>query len=393
MERSVASAAAFVLGGLDNLSEEVRRAVVRVFAARRDLAPRPMTHTCRPALCSPMSEVDFMRRRVLDPPAINPAVYLCRYGQVHLCTGRPEDGCVEQALSNGYVACGVSGRVMGPQFEANFNPEDEIYGMRKMRRNNPPPEDTRPAEAAESIVASSSSNGDVWYAGEIWAKKRQVYRQRQSKTKVSPAVGRVRTIGDSTYATTIRCESNAIFEHFVTSPKRHKLESERARSFYRAARQRAKVMFARRCSILEVYMEISTKYFAAVVARNVFASDGSLLVNAPRVANMLFLTVFHCSRILCDVWSTVKLQTFVVSIFYVCKSGLRFRGVTVVPQYPFLRKCLPDEMELNFFGVPKNNVNYAYRLLMQRLNKLSKDDDLDRVSFVKFVQKHTASCK
>ena len=43
-------------------------------------------HVCDPNFCNPLSEIDFIRRGILQPPIVCNNLWLCRYGSYHQCS-------------------------------------------------------------------------------------------------------------------------------------------------------------------------------------------------------------------------------------------------------------------------------------------------------------------
>lgn len=70
-------------------NERVRESVIRLTHARermRDIAPKKDNHICMASICMPLNEPALISLGFIAPPIICESVYLCRFGNVHICT-------------------------------------------------------------------------------------------------------------------------------------------------------------------------------------------------------------------------------------------------------------------------------------------------------------------
>jgi len=92
----------------------------RLFNARLHeivLDAPPLGHACAAHYCDPQNEQALVRRGLLQGPCVLPEhVYVCKYGQTHVCN---ENECMADG------ACLVSGATMGLVHEySSYNPQD-----------------------------------------------------------------------------------------------------------------------------------------------------------------------------------------------------------------------------------------------------------------------------
>ena len=101
----------------------IRESVIRMTNARkrmRDLAPIKDGHVCSPHVCLPLNEVAFIGRGLIAPPTICEFVYLCRFGNVHVCT---PNTCT-LFLENKHGVCPISGIQYQSAQQTDYDKED-----------------------------------------------------------------------------------------------------------------------------------------------------------------------------------------------------------------------------------------------------------------------------
>lgn len=101
--------------------ERINAAIERIMTVKHDILGH-YEHTCQREFCNPQNEEEYIAVGMLEPPAIDPDVYICKFGKMHYCTRRT---CKHYLYNGSGGICDISGARYVDEQTSYVRAEDE----------------------------------------------------------------------------------------------------------------------------------------------------------------------------------------------------------------------------------------------------------------------------
>lgn len=360
---------------MERVYDDSTRRLVVARKRIRDLMPRKREHVCSHEHCAPLNELYFMNQGYLAPPLISAAVYLCRYGAVHVCT---PNTCVLY-LENPKGICPISGVSYGGVYQTGYDKEDSRTWYQK------PQTHVINEVGKRQIIRKKRSRSMLTQSGSIFRKVTITEKvveetvivegEKNKKKKRKPKVQQPATVLEhkvlNILQTLLFSSLRTRFNQDITSQHKgdHKKEQER---------------YLNTCK--------RTGQFPNLIDLLTISNHYNCLKLPMLNIEMDYVMREHYVKLVMQVWENVikyvddnatkvSIEAVTLGTMYTLRQGLVYNRIEMIPKDPFIcqRGVLPLINDIVRFGFTKKTVTCGEKLIDAAYNKaikmnVSKDD-------------------
>ena len=346
---------------------------VRIVNARKDME-RHGAHECEAQRCLPiLSEHDLIQKGLLSPldPILCPSVYVCRFGQIHVCTA---DAC-DAYIGTHTGTCPLTGAYHGhTRGDTGYIPIEKRTGGYKRGDKRVPLikeqqkdiatlvtpangfasifSSGRPvvvvhpshrAEAPAPQVAAASAAVVVVAPDNSKKPTRRETKKRQRDTDIQMSEKKIQRLSACAEEIIVQLLYSAD-RAAINQAKRDQLASERDQIVKNYYNERRNVTFPIMVDVVNIYAGFAVLTPHLVVLKR----------DDDRIQRYVKMSLFTWETVIRSPWGKdnpgTRFESHVMSLLYRMRRGLVLNGVEIIPQDKYMF-YLPLRIDLPLYGV------------------------------------------
>lgn len=382
--------------------DKIMQAADRITRARRDMSTYG-PHECEARRCQPLlSEYDLIAKNALSPndPIICPSVYVCRFGQIHVCTADMCDAYI--GTHNG--TCPLTGAYHGhTRGDTGYIPVEKRTGGYKrgdkrvplftpsmapavstpQKRHKPGDGDdnnegevastfgmlfgkTQEAESSPVAAAPSPPSQQAVVGKSVLSATLKMGRKRQKKPPKEPAaaaaaasvpVRKRQRDTDPNMSDRKIARLSAIAEdiivHLLYSPERKAINAQKRNEIYAQETQALRNYYVSVKDTVAVIVDLVTIKAQYEMQRKLPHMAVTLKRNQERIERYVKMCLATWEVVIRSPWGRenqgTRFDSHVISLLYRMRRGMTIGGVNVIPQDRYLF-YLPLRIDLPLYG-------------------------------------------
>ena len=344
-------------------NERVRESVARITNARRrmrDFAPKRDDHVCSSTLCLPLNEPALLGMGLVSLPIICEFVYMCRYGNVHVCT----PNTCNRFLENKHGVCPISNMQFHGAQQTDYDKEDWRTWYQKPQ--------TKTAARSSTFDVSRKKRTRAFLL-KPGALDEEIKEEEPAPLEVKIEISLPQKKPKKVDLKSVEAKVRDTLRIILFSPIRKRFNDEITKQ-HQMDHKKAQDRYIANCKKVGQI----PNFIDLVTIRNYYSNLPLPMVNIKMDHTMHE----HYTSLIVQVWekvhkysddsvSKINVQAVVLGALYTLRQGLVAQGLELIPRDTFMsqRGVLPLINDIIRFGFTKRKVTTGEKLIDSAYNR------------------------
>lgn len=346
----------------------IKMSATRIVDARKRMrdyvSKKNHQHVCSKQECFPMSERHCIMDGYLALPIVCEPVFVCRYGNIHICTTNLCRRYFE-ALNG---TCSISGIQYRAALQTDYDKEDARTWYVKPKTTTLDNKDQQMVKPKKKDRAKLTSSASLF---KTKTKRVQVEQAEDEKEEyvVKTVQKRQRVVKDDA----LRSKIEKILQNILFSPIRKQFNEE-IEAEHKHDHERELNRYMMQCkqngqfpNLIDLYA-INTHYGNMPLPMVNIKMDHTMRKHYTVVIAQIWKNVCKYAE---DNGAKINVEAVTLGALYTMRQGLNFDNMTVIPKDPFLSRLgvLPLINDIVRFGYSKKKVTSGEKLIDASYNR------------------------